>query len=131
MHQLVPDLNLILVDSPNYSQCIQNALFSFANKIFQKRIIKNPLKKLTSFLLSNPVSFLGYCLKKWKGPGISYQLLFRMWNIFKSFVSLVIRYLVNFDPLIERGFWVLQEITTDNLRKPPYGIIIIPFLISF
>ena len=86
---------------------------SSLNKIFWKRIIKNPQK--ISFSFSNPVSFCGCYYEKWKGSGTSYHPLLKFPSIFGNVISLMINHPSNFDDLTQRGFWVIKKITTDNL----------------
>ena len=103
--KLVPDLYSVLINSPKYSQCIQETLF--VSKMFRTRIIKNPLKE----------------------PGTDCQFLFRLPNMFTSFLSLVINHLPYFDAFIHRGFWDIQKIMIESFSKPFYDIII-PFSAS-
>ena len=65
--------------------------------------MKNPQKNLTSFLFSKPVPFSGYNFEKQKGPGTSYQSLFRFPNLLKS-LPLVIHHKGNFCAFIRIGF---------------------------
>ena len=54
---------------------------------------QKPLKKLTLLFLSNPFPFNGQSFQKQKGPGITDQSLFRLWNQFTKIYLLVIYYL--------------------------------------
>ena len=58
------------------------------------------LNKVTSFFLSNPVSFDRQNYQKQKGPGTSDQLLFRLRNKFIKISLLVMYYLTKFDDVI-------------------------------
>ena len=51
-------------------------------KSYFKRDNQKALRKLTLFLLSNSVPFNGQSYQKQKGPGTSYQSLFRSQNEF-------------------------------------------------
>ena len=98
MHQkLVPSPFLILVNNPKQPLHARNSL---KNKIFLNRIIKKPLKKLTLFILLNPVPFNGQDYGKQKGSGTSDHLLFRLQNKFRIIVLLVMYYLTKFDNVI-------------------------------
>ena len=57
-------------------------------------------KKLTLFLVSNPVPFNGQSYKKQKGLGTSDQSLFRLQNKFTKNSLLVIYYQAKFDGVI-------------------------------
>ena len=86
MHQnLVPDPFFILINSPKQPLHAKNI---FKNKIL-KEDCQRPFKKLTLFFLSNPVPF-NQGFQKQKGPGTSYQFLFRLQNKFKKIYLLVI-----------------------------------------
>ena len=65
-----------------------------------KEDYQKALKKLTLFLLSNPVPLNGHSYQKQKGPGTSEQLLFRLKNKFKKIPLLVIYYLTTLDDVI-------------------------------
>ena len=54
LQTLVPDPFLNWVNNPKQPLDVRN---SFKNKIFWKKIIKNPLKDLPLFFLSNPLPF--------------------------------------------------------------------------
>ena len=54
-------------------------------KYFEKGLSKS-LKKVTSFFLSNPVSFNRQNYQKQKGPGTCGKLLFRLQNKLKAYV---------------------------------------------
>ena len=54
---------------------------------------QKPVKKLTLFFLSNPVSFNGQSYKKQKGFGTTDQLLFRLRNKFIK-ISLLVIYII-------------------------------------
>ena len=62
--------------------------------------LSKPLKKLTLFFHSNPVSFNGQSYQKQKGLGTSNQSLFRLRNKYKKFFLLVIYYQTTFDGVI-------------------------------
>ena len=61
---------------------------------------QKPLKMLTLFFLSNPVTFNEQSYKKQKGPGTSEQSLFRLQNKFTKISLLVIDYLTKFYGII-------------------------------
>ena len=61
---------------------------------------QKPLKKLNLFFLSSPVGLNGQSYQKQKGPGTSYQSLFRLQNKFPKISLLVIYYLTKFDGVI-------------------------------
>ena len=67
--------------------------------------------------------------EKQKRCETSYQSLFKLPNMFTSFLSLVIQHETNFDALILRGFWVIQKIEID-LRKPFHDLILVSFSTS-
>ena len=89
------------------------------------------LKKLISFLLSNPVPFNEQSYLERKGSGTSDQSLLRLQNKFKKIPLLLIYYLTKFDDILQSSFWVIPKITPGNLYKPIYNIIIysIPFVL--
>ena len=66
-----------------------------------------------------------------KGLGTNYQSIFRLLNMFRNFLSIVIHHLVNFDTLIQRGFWVIPETKIGNLCKWFHEIIVISFSIPY
>ena len=80
-------------------------------------------KKLTIFLLSNPVPINGQSYQKQKGPGTSNQSFFRLQNKFRKIPLLVIYYLTKFDDIILSSYRVIPKITSANLCKPVHGII--------
>ena len=88
-----------------------------------KEDYQKPLKTLTLFFLSNPVSFNGQSYQKQKGSGTSDQSLFRLRNKFTKISLLVIYYLTKFDGVIKSGFWVTPKITSANLCKPVHDTI--------
>ena len=88
-----------------------------------KRDYQKPLKKLTLFFLSNPVPFNGQSYQKQKGPGTCDLLFFRLQNKLRKIFSFVTHYLTKFDGVIQRGFWVIPNITPSNLCKPIHDII--------
>ena len=97
-----------------------------------KKDYLKPLKKLTSFLLSNLVPFNGQSFHKLKGSGTRDLLLFRLQNKFTKISLLVIYHLAKFDDVIQSGFWVIPNITSANLCKPihdimNYSISVCPF----
>ena len=97
MHQkLDADPFLILVNNPKQPLHARN---SFRNDILKEDYLKT-LKKLTLFLLSNPVSFTVQSSQKQKEPGTSDQSLFRLQNKFRKIPLLVIYYLTKFDDII-------------------------------
>ena len=74
-------------------------------KLFQKQNIlkedyQKALRKLTSFFLSNPVSFYRQNYQKQKGPGTTVPSLFRLRNKFIKIPLLVMYYLTQFDDVI-------------------------------
>ena len=88
-----------------------------------KRYYQNPFKKLTLFFLSSPVPFNGQSFQKLKGSGTKDLLLFKLRNKFTKISLLVIYYLANFNGVIQSGFWVIPNITSENLCKPIHDII--------
>ena len=118
--KLVLDPFLILVNKPKQPLHIRNY---FKNRIFWRRIIKWPLKKLTLFFLLNPVPFIGQSYQKQKEPGTSYQLILRLWNKFRKIPLLVMYYLNKFDEIIWSDFLVIPKIASANLCKPIHDII--------
>ena len=68
-------------------------------RYFERGLSKS-LKKVTSFVLSNPVSFNRQNCQKQKGSGTSEQWLFRLRNKFRKIPLLVIYYLMKFDDVI-------------------------------
>ena len=82
-----------------------------------------PLKKLTLFFLSNPVSFNGQSYQKQRWPETSNLSLFRLWSKFTKISLLVTYYLTKFDAAIQSGFWVIPNIWPSNLCKPIHDII--------
>ena len=99
--KLVPDLFIILVNNPKQPL---DARTYFKSKIFRKKIIKKPLKKVTFFPLLSPVPFSRQNYQKQKGPGTSDQWLFRLRNKFRKIPLLVMYYLTKFDDVIYSGF---------------------------
>ena len=91
----------------------------FENKIHWKRIIKNPL-------FSNLVFFYGQYYNKQKAPRTSNQSLLRLPVMSRSFLSLLINHLINFDTFHQRLFLCIQK-TIENLCKPFHDIIVTPF----
>ena len=91
--KLVPDLFIILVNNPKQPL---HGKFFFKNNILKEDYQKS-LKKVTSFFLSNPVSFSRQNYQKQKGPGTSDQSLFRLRNKFRKIPLLVVYYLTKFD----------------------------------
>ena len=88
-----------------------------------KEDYQKPLKKLTLFFLSNPVSFNGQSYQKQTRPGTSELSLFRLRNKFTKIYLLVIYYLSKFDGVIQSSFWVIPNITLANLCKPIHDTI--------
>ena len=78
-------------------------------------------------LLLNPFCFHEN-YEKQKGPRNSYQSLFRLPNMLRNFLSLVIHLAIS-NALIQIGFWVIPKVTVDNLCKF-HDIVIIPLLTS-
>ena len=64
---------------------------------YQKALKK---KKVTSFVLLNPVSFNRQNFQKQRGPGTSDQWLFRLQNKFRKISLLVMYYQSKFDDVI-------------------------------
>ena len=87
--------------------------------------VSKSLKKLTLFLLLNPVPFNGQSYQKQKGSGTSDQSLFRLQNKFRKIPLFIICYLTKSDDVIQSSFWVIPKITFANLCKP---ISICPFV---
>lgn len=77
-------------------------------------------------MFSKAVPFYEHFYEKQKGSGTSYLSLFRLPNLFRGFLSLVIHHLANVDALIQRGFRAIQNGTVDNLCKSFYDAIIFP-----
>ena len=73
---------------------LTNTLFQFPQD-YQKA-----LKKVTSFVLSNPVPFNRQNYQKQKGPRISDQYLFKLQNKFRKIPLLAMYYLTNFNDVI-------------------------------
>ena len=88
-----------------------------------KEDYRKPLKTLTLFFLSSPVSFNGQSYQKQKRPGTSDLSLFRQRNKFKKYYLLVIYYLTKFDGVIQSSFWVIPNIAPANLCKPIHDIL--------
>ena len=68
-------------------------------RYFERGLSKS-LKKITLFLLLNPVPFNGQNCKRQKEPGTSDQPFFRLQNKFRKIPLLVVYYLTKFDDLI-------------------------------
>ena len=68
-------------------------------RYFERGLSKS-LKKVTSFVLSNPVPFNRQNHQKQKGPGTSDQWLFRLQNKFRKIPLRVMYYLAKFDDVI-------------------------------
>ena len=78
---------------------MQEILFKI--RYFQGGLLKSfKMKKLTLFLLSNPVPFNGQDYERQKRPETSDQLLFRLQNKFRKILLLVMCYLTNFNNII-------------------------------
>ena len=78
---------------------MQEILFKI--RYFQGGLLKSfKMKKLTLFLLSNPVPFNGQDYERQKRPETSDQLLFRLQNKFRKILLLVMCYLTNFNDII-------------------------------
>ena len=88
-----------------------------------ERDYREPLKTLTLFFLSNPISFNGQSYQKQNRPGTSDLSLFRLRNRFTKISLLVLYYLTKFDGVRSAIFWVIQNITPANLCKPIHEII--------
>ena len=65
-----------------------------------ERGLSKALKKVTSFFLSNSVSFNRQSYQKQNEPGTSGQWLFRLQNKFRRITLLVMYYLTKFDDII-------------------------------
>ena len=96
--KLVPDLYWIFRNNLEYCRCIQKSL---ANKIFGKKIIKI-LKKIWLQFFRTQSLYMDIVIRKHNEPGTSCQSLFRLQNMFKFFLYLVIHHLANFDALIHK-----------------------------
>ena len=107
----------LVVNSKKYSQCLQKLLLE--RWYFER--------ELSKILWKFNFIFYGYCYEKWKEIGPSYQPLFRLPNMFRSFFYFVIDQLTIFYALIQRGFGVFPKITVINLCKPFNDVIIISF----
>ena len=68
--------------------------------LLKERYHQKTLKKVTSFVLSNPVPFNRQNNQKQKGAGTSDQSLFRLQNKFRKVPLLVMYYLTKFDNVI-------------------------------
>ena len=111
MHQKPsPDPFIILL---NNQQQPLHARNYFKNKVFWKRIIKKPFKKLTLCFLSNPVPFNGQSYQKEKGSGTRHQSLFESQTKFRKIPLFAIYYLTNF--AMWSSFWVIPKIRSANL----------------
>ena len=62
--------------------------------------LSKSLRKVTSFVLSNPVPFNRQNYQKERGPGTSDQWLFRLQNKLRKIPLLVMYYLTKFDDVI-------------------------------
>ena len=69
-----------------------------------KEDCQKPLKKLTLFFLSNPVSFNRQSYQKQKGFGTSDQALFKLQNNFKNIPLFVEYYPTKFDDVLKSSF---------------------------
>ena len=85
-----PNPFLILVNNPKQ---LLHAINYFKNKMFWKRVIKRPLKKLTLYFLLNPVHFNG---QEQKGPETSDQSFSRLRGKFRNIPLLVMYCLTKF-----------------------------------
>ena len=120
MHQkLVPDPFLILVNNSKQPLHTRNY---FKNKMFWKRITKS-LKKVNFTFSFEPSPLNGQSYQKQKGPGTSYQSLFRLQKKLIKILLLVTYYLTKFHDVIYSGFLVVPKITSANLQKPIHDII--------
>ena len=99
-----------------------NAKNSFKNKIFWKRIIKNP-EKINFIFYFEPSSFNEQDYERQKGLETSGQLLIRLQNKFRKNPLLLMHYVTKSDDVIQSGFWVILKITSANLSKLIHGII--------
>ena len=111
---VVPDHCLILVNSYQLTQCIQETLL-------ETDILKEDdqifLKNLTSFLFSKPGSFYGNFYEKWKGLEISYEPNFRfpkIW-IFMIFICLEKQFQTCFPPNIKTKKQTKKHLLCTNL----------------
>ena len=68
-------------------------------RYFERGLLKS-LKKITFFLLSNPVPFNRYSYQKQKGPRTRDQWLFRLRNKIRKITLLVMYYLTKFDDVV-------------------------------
>ena len=94
--KLVLDLSIFLVNNPKQTL---HAKIILKVKYFERGYQK-AIKKVTSFFLSNPVSFNRQNYQKQMGPGSRDQLLFRFQNKFRKIPLLVMNYLTKFDDVI-------------------------------
>ena len=62
--------------------------------------LSKSLRKVTSFVLSNPVPFNRQNYQKERGPGTSDQWLFRLQNKLRKIPLLVMYYLIKFEDII-------------------------------
>ena len=72
-----------------------------------KGYCQKTLKKLTLFVLLNPVPFNEQSYQKQKGPGTSHQSLFNLQNKFRKIPLSVIYYLTKFDD--QAGFYAADS----------------------
>ena len=87
-----------------------------------KEDYQEPLKTLTWFFLSNPVSFNGQIYQN-KRTETSDLSLFTLQKKFTKICLLDIYYLTKFDGVIQSSFWVISNITPANLCRPIHDII--------
>lgn len=110
---------------------VQITANAFKKLFCEKDILKKDYQKssidLTLFLFPNKGTFYGHYYEKQEGSWTSYQSLFRRPNMFRSFLSLLINNLANFDAFIQKCSWDIKKITIKNLSKSFHDIIIIPF----
>ena len=71
------------------------------------------LKKVTSFVLSNPVPFNRQNYQKQKGPGTSDQSLFRLQNKFRKIPLSVMYYLTKSDDVMK----ILQKLMKGRYKE--------------
>ena len=115
--KLTPDTFLILLNNPKQPW----------KKLFKIRCFERGLWKCLAkfnFIFSfEPVPFDWESYQKQKGSETSDQLLFWLWNKFKSSPLFVIYYLTKFNDVMQSSFWAIPKITSANLRKLVHDII--------
>ena len=94
----------------------------------EKNRLSKTFKK-SNFDFLKPISFYGNCYEKQKGSGASSQSIFRLLNMFRSFLSLGMDHLTIL-ALIQGNSRVIRRTKTCDSCKPFHDAIIIPFSTS-